>query len=133
MPMQDAITLPVDVTNNGTVVNQEIALLDGSPGRKIFRFSGHSFQTRDTVTFTRSFPKPNGNFAGTRKTSAKLTKDVVVEGTDPSTDVKAPGIIDISSSLPVGLSAADAMLMRQRAIAILDSTFFVDVQEKCEV
>lgn len=133
MPMSESITLPVDVANNGTVVNQVIELFDAVTGRKEYHFPAHDFQTRDTAVFTRSLPKPNGNFAGTRKASFKLTKDATVAGVDPTTQVKAPGILEINSSLPVGLTAANALLLRQRAIAILDSVFISDVQEKCEI
>lgn len=133
MPIPEVVTLPVDVANNGTIVNTVINLFEGIPGRKEYHFPTHSFTQRDQVTFTRSLPKQNGNFAGTRKSAVKLTKDELVPGVDPSTDVKAPGILEISTSLPVGYTPAAAMQLRQRAIAILDSLFYVDVQEKCEV
>lgn len=133
MPLSDSITLPVDVLNNGTLANQVITLKDSETGRKTYKFANNTFTSRDLVTFTRSYPKPNGNFAGTRKSSFKLTQDVIVDGVDPSTDVKAPGILEISSSLPVGLDSATALQMRQRAIAILDAVFFIAVQESCEV
>lgn len=133
MPMSESITLPVDVANNGTIVNQVIELFDAVTGRKEYHFATHDFHARDIVIFNRSLPKPNGNFPGTRKASFKFTKDVTVTGVDPATQVKAPGILEINSSLPVGLTAADALLLRQRAIAILDSVFISDVLEKCEV
>lgn len=133
MPMPESLTLPVDVANNGTIVNQVVDLFEAVTGRKEYHFQTHDFQSRDQLVFTRALPKVNGNFAGTRKAAFKLTKDTTVVGMDPSTQVKAPGILEISSSLPVGLSAADALLLRQRAIAILDSMFISDVLEKCEV
>lgn len=133
MPMSESITLPVDVANNGTVVNQVMDLFEAVTGRKEYHFPAHDFQSRDLATFTRALPKVNGNFAGTRKATFKLTKDATVIGVDPFTQIKAPGILEVSTSFPVGFTAADAVLMRQRAIAILDSIFISDVQEKCEV
>lgn len=133
MPMSESITLPVDVANNGTIVNQVIELFDSVTGRKEYHFAAHDFLMRDIVVFTRSLPKTNGNFTGTRKASFKFTKDASVPGVDPSTQVKAPGILEVSASLPVGFTAADALLLRQRAIAVLDSVFISEVQEKCEI
>ena len=133
MPLAEVITLPVDVANNGTLVNTQANLFEGVPGRKEYHFAAHSFTMRDQLIFTRSLPKANGNFAGTRKASVKITKDQMVPGVDASTDVKAPGIIEISSSLPVGFSPSSALELRQRCIAILDSLLIIDVQEKCEV
>lgn len=133
MPLAEVITLPVDVANNGTLVNTPASLFEGVPGRKEYHFAPHSFTARDQMVFTRSLPKANGNFAGTRKSSVKFTKDQVVPGVDASTEVKAPGILEISASLPVGYTPAAAMELRQRGIAILDSLLIIDVQEKCEV
>lgn len=134
MPIADSVTLSVDTTNDNTPVNEVISLFDGTTGRKEFHFPGHSFTSRETVVFTRSLPKQSGNFAGTRKTTFKLTDDEIVDGVDPLTDVKAPGILEINCSLPVGISSAVAKKMRQRAIAILDNDVLMQsFQERCEV
>lgn len=134
MPISSSITLSVDTTNDNTPEEQVLTLFDGTTGRKEFHFPGHAFTSREQVVFTRALPKPNGNFAGTRKTSFKITDDEIVDGLDPATDIKAPGIMEVNCSLPVGISSAVAKLMRQRVIAILDNDALMEsFQERCEV
>lgn len=134
MPINDSNTLHVDTANNGTLTDEVISLFDAVPGRKEFHFPGHTFSSREQVVFSRSLPKPSGNFAGTRKTSFKITDDEIVDGVDPLTDVKVPGILEVNCSLPVGISSAAAKKMRQRVIAILDNDLLMEAfQERCEV
>lgn len=64
----------------------------------------HSLTNTDTMVLSRVYPKPNGNFRGVAKPTAKLTKTVVVNSTSGET---ANCIITLSASLPVGMSAAD--------------------------
>lgn len=58
----------------------------------------------DKVELKRSYPKPNATFSGVSKASSKFTKTVVVNTTSGAT---ANAILEISSSFPVGMSAAD--------------------------
>lgn len=133
MPVSDSITLPVDAANNGTITNATLSLFEGVPGRKEFHFSGHSFTAKDQLVLTRSLPKVNGNFPGTRKSSMKFTKEFVVDGVDPTTDIKVPAILEVSTSLPVGVTSVQALEIRQRAIALLDHAVAELVQDKCEI
>jgi len=43
-----------------------------------------------------------------------------VTGVDGTTTVTAPIIVEVSFSVPVGATAAQTMLHRQRALALLD-------------
>jgi hypothetical protein len=89
---------------------------------------------RDLMAFYRSVPKKSGNFNGVAKSAVKFTVDKEVEGVDSSTTVIAPLIGEISFSVPLGTTAAEAMELRQRMIAALDNdTIMVKLMEELEV
>lgn len=116
----DEITLSVDELNNATLVDETLSRFEENLNRSVYVGENHTVVTKDTLTFYRTFPKQNGNFRGVAKTSCKFSRDMAVAGVDSLTTISAPIIIEISFSIPVGVSAADVLLHRQRAIALLD-------------
>lgn len=69
----------------------------------------HTFSTSDKFEMKRVFPKVSGAFLGVAKPTAKMTKAVEINAT---TGAKADAIIQLSGSLPVGMTdaAVDALL-----------------------
>lgn len=114
------LILQVDPANDATVVAETYDRFEEFQNRSTYIGVNHVPEDRDTLTLYRSFPTKSGNFKGVAKTAAKFSKDFGVEGVDGVTTVTAPAIIDISFSLPVGITDADIVKLRQRAIALLD-------------
>lgn len=132
--LPDSITLVVDVANNGTTENQVYGLSDRFQNRSVYKGPLHTLLSRDTLGFYRGTPTKSGNFNGVAKSSAKFTLDIEVPGVDPSTTVVAPIIIDVSQSLPIGVTDAQAKEARQRVMALLDKdTIMQTASEKLEI
>lgn len=116
-----AITLPVDVLNNGTTENQVFTRFDAFQNRSVYNGPDHSLTSNDQLYFYRSTIKSAGNFAGTAKTRAKFTKDFSVPGVDSTTTLKAPAISEHAFSFPVGMTRAEKIEFIQRSVALLDT------------
>lgn len=131
--LDNSITLPVDVANNGTIVNQVITRHDPSANRTRYIFPTHSLVSRDVVDFYRTMPKRAGNFNGVAKSAIKVTTDVAVSGVDASTTLTAPLIGEVAFAIPVGASSASVVTLRQRLIAIIDHALTSQLTEKLEI
>lgn len=123
MSQPDSITLPVDELNNGTTVNHVYTNYDRSSVRSVYIGANHTSLARNMMTLFRSPAKPVGNFPGVEKISVKLTRDITVNGNDGVTPVKIPDIVEVSFSMPVGMTDADKVLRRQTVIAAVDHAF----------
>lgn len=123
------ISLTVDVTNDGETTADETQVytrFEEHLNRAVYISADHTVAAPNTLTFYRTPPKPNGNFPGMAKSAVKFSEAVLVDGVDGSSTVKSPSIVEISFSLPVGVTAAHAMELRQRAIALLDDDDIMD-------
>lgn len=118
--LDNVITLPVDVANDTTLVETDFSRFDEYNSRTVYISENHLPDSRDLLTFYRTFPKPAGTFKGVRKTAVKFTQDTEVENSVGET-IAAPSIVEVSFSLPVGVTAAKATELRQRVIALLDN------------
>ncbi len=117
-----SITLSVDTLNDGTtIVDNVYSRFEEFANRAIYIGANHQLDDRDTLSMYRTFPKANANFKGVAKSAVKFTKDFSVAGVDSSTTVTAPAIIDVSFSIPVGLTEAQLVVLRQRVLALLDN------------
>lgn len=115
------ITLAVDEENDGVgLVNAVFTRFEAPPNRSLYIGENHALNARDTLGMYRTIPKPNGNFRGVAKTAVKFTMDTVVDGVDGVSQLTSPIIFELSCSLPVGVTSAQAKVMRQRMIALLD-------------
>lgn len=130
--LADIITLPVDVLNNGTLVNQAFSRDEEYVNRSVYTGPLHTLVTRQTLGFYRTPIKKSGTSLGTAKSAMKLTEDITVLNSLGANTV-APAIIDIATSFPVGITAAKAMELRQRAIAVLDHAVAAVVTEKLSI
>lgn len=126
----DVITLAVDEDNDdGSVtaaVDHVYTRFEEYQNRSKYIHSGHLIDAQDTLAFYRTAPKSSGNFKGVAKTSVKFTKDQTVKGVDGVSDLTAPIIVEVGFSLPVGVTAEEVLLARQRVIAALDDDTMMD-------
>lgn len=124
--LDNTITLDVDVdgtgTNNETVV---FTRKDEVSGRSYYESDSHANALRDILQFYRTKAKRSGNYMGSDKAAAKFTHDVTVNGVDQTTSIVSPAIIEVSTSLPVGMTDADieAFFARMPATINLRSLF----------
>lgn len=131
---ENTITLTVDTQNNGTTENLSLRRHQEGTDKSAYITPNHTLQKRDKLEFFRTMPRTNGNFKGMAKAEFKLTRDVSVPGVDETTTLTAPLIIDVSFSTPVGVTAAQALEARQRAVALLDDdAVMVNLQELLEI
>lgn len=125
--LPNEITLAVDEENDGVgPVNHVYSRYDEYQNRSVYISADHSTEARDTLTFYRTPPKVNGNFRGVSKVAMKFSCETSVTGVDGVSNVIAPVIIELSCSLPVGVTAAEKLIARQRAIALLDRDDVMD-------
>lgn len=115
------ITLAVDEENDGVgLANHVFSRFEEFQNRASYISAEHSLDSRDTLGLYRTLPKPSGNFRGVAKSAVKFSMDVVVTGVDGVSQITSPVIGEVSFSVPVGTSAADALIMRQRIVALMD-------------
>lgn len=117
----NTITLAVDELNDSTTVDHTFTRYEEFQNRSVYIGESHDISLRDTLSLYRSFPKQSGNYRGTAKTSVKFTTDVSVVGVDGIASIVSPLILEVSFSVPVGVTPAQLVLARQRAIALLDT------------
>lgn len=118
--LDNTITLAVDELNDTNTVNHVFDRFEEYSNRSVYIGANHALTARDTLSFYRSFPKASGNFKGVAKTAFKFTQDLVVDGVDGIAQLTSPIITEVSFSVPVGVTAAEQMIARQRNIALLD-------------
>lgn len=126
----DTITLAVDELNNDTLVDHPMTRVDYTNSRSKYIGATHSAINRDEMSLFRSAAKASGNFRGVEKTSVKLTKDQSVPGADGVTTLTIPAIGECSFSLPIGMSSANKLLLRQCLVAAVDHAFMVALQDQ---
>lgn len=131
----NSITLSVDEENDGVgPVNHVFTRFEEYLNRSVYIGSDHTLSTKNTLGLYRTFPKPSGNFKGVAKTAFKFSQDVGVMGSDGTSTINAPIIIDVGFSIPVGATHAQILIARQRALALLDlDAIMTPLNEQCMV
>lgn len=122
----DQLSISVDAANTGSPATEVYDRYEENLNRSVYIGNAHLPEARDTITLYRTQATRTGNFKGVSKSAVKLTKDVDVDGVDSSTTLTSPIILDLSFSVPVGVTAADLVHVRQRALALLDDDTFMD-------
>lgn len=122
----DQLSINVDAANNATVVAEVYDRRDEFQNRSVYIGADHLPEERNELVLYRTYPTKSGNFKGTLKSALKFTQDIEVPGVDSSTNLTVPMICEVSFSLPVGVTAAEACHIRQRVIAALDDDTFMD-------
>lgn len=128
----NTITLPVDVLNNGTLVDKDYTRHSEEVNKTVYNGPGHTLQSRNTMTLYRTLPKRVGNFLGSAKTSIKFTRDYAVPGAD-GVNGTVPAILNVDFSLPVGITAAQSLELRQHVVAALDHAFAATLNDAQEI
>lgn len=123
--LDNSKTFAVDHDRDATPTDEVWTRFDEGSNRSLYVGPSHEIGNRNTLTVLRTLPTVVGNFKGTRKSSIKITTDKAVEGVDSTTTVQAPVIGTVSFSMPVGVTAADAMHLRERLREILDDQDFI--------
>lgn len=119
----NTITLTVDEQNDGATTTDatiEYERYDEYQNRSVYSSENHSLDSRDLLSFSRSFPTKNGNFRGVGKSTFKFTRDISVDGVDGVAQLVTPMIMEVKLSAPVGVSDAEILKFRQTALALLD-------------
>lgn len=122
------ITLTVDETNDGSTtadVDHIYTKFDLFNTRSVYHHSAHEPDMRDMLSFYRTPAKASGNSRGTQKSAFKFTKDWTVVGRDGS-NIVLPGYLEVNASIPLGVTDAQVMVQRQKAIALLDLDLIVN-------
>lgn len=120
----DSLSLSVDAANDGNPATETYTRYSENENRSQYIGSAHVSEDRDMISLYRTFPNKSGNFKGVNKSAFKITVDQDVEGVDSSTTITAPAILEVSFSLPVGITDANAEHLRQKALALLDDSSF---------
>lgn len=116
----NTITLAVDELNTDSTTDYVFTRYDVVNNHSVYIGEDHTPLKKDLLTLYRGIPKQSGNFAGVSKSATKFSWDVEVEGVDTSTTLTSPIICEISFSIPLGATDAEVLIVRQRAIALLD-------------
>jgi hypothetical protein len=116
----NSITLAVDLANSGSTTNKVYSRFEEQVNKTTYNGPGHTLSERVTMQFYRTLPKRAGNFLGSAKTAVKFTFDKKVDNADGTGELVAPLIVECSFSVPVGVSPADTVILRQTLLAILD-------------
>jgi hypothetical protein len=119
--LDNVITLAVDELNDTNTVNHVFDRNDKINNRSIYVGENHELTARDELNFYRTPQKLSGNFRGVAKSAVKFTQDFVVDGVDGVSQLTSPIIAGVTFSVPVGVTVADQLIMRQRIIALLDN------------
>lgn len=118
--LENTITLNVDTENTGTTTAVAMRRYDESTNKSIYIGPDHTLSKRNTLAFSRVQPQVNGNYRGSARSYVTFVQDIDVPGVDSSTTLTIPMKIKIELSAPVGMSAAQAIAVRQHAVALLD-------------
>lgn len=129
--LDNTITLPVDVLNNGTTVDKLYTRDEEYLNRSLYTGPAHTLTARDTLGFYRTPVKKSGTDLGTAKSAAKVTEDITVLNALGANVVK-PAIGAVEFSFPVGITAAKALEIRQRLIAVIDHAVAIALTEKLQ-
>lgn len=128
MSQDNTITLVVDEKNDDLVtadVEHVYERFETFNTRSVFHHSDHLPDMRKVLGFYRTPAKRVGNRRGSQKSTVKFTWDVVVPGVD-GTNIVETHYIEINTSIPLGVTAAEAKARRQHAVAILDDDTVMD-------
>lgn len=122
----NTLTLNVDPANDSTIVAETFDRSDYYANRSTYFGVNHDAESRDQITLYRTYPTKSGNFKGVKKSALKFTRDFTVDGVDGVAQLTSPIIVDVSFSIPVGVTDAAVLAMRQLVVAALDSDTLMD-------
>lgn len=132
--LSNTISVSYDALGDAQSVEKTYTRYDEYQNRTVYVGENHSPIDKDTLTFYRSFPKQVGNYKGVAKTSFKISKDVEVPGVDGLATFSSPVIIEVTFSVPLGVTDAEALRLRHLASSILSSdSLMVSVTKQLQI
>jgi len=126
--LDNTLSMPYCNSANIVIVDpvaQSFTRITQSLNRTDYTRSYHTDAARKTLQFYRSPAKRNGESLGIAKSAMKQTIDVSVPNASGSGNIVLPYIIEVNFARPVGVSAADSLLIRRRFIAELSAEAFI--------
>jgi len=126
------ITLTCDPLGTGNI-ERVFEIHETAGDVSIYR--GPSHQTNvftDTLTCRRYIPKIAGDFLGQCKGSAKISRTYAVNNVTDE-PIKRPGFVEVSVSLPNGVSEDDAKTIVAQAATAALQEFFLDLTLRQEL
>lgn len=122
MALTEQLDITVDPANDANPATESYVRYTDSETRAVFIGAAHLPEARDMITLYRTEPTKSGNFKGVKKTACKFTLDQTVDGVDGTSQLTVPAIVDVSFSLPVGMTDAAMEHIRQKVIGLLDDS-----------
>lgn len=92
------------ITLNTLAYNQDAFV---SPNKVSYVGPSNTFSAKDQLILGRVAPKPTATFDGVARSSVKRVKTVTL-----ASGAKADAIVEVSASLPVGMTQADVNSLR---------------------
>lgn len=86
--------------------------------RTVYIAPDHSVAMKDILTLYRTEPKAVTNYFGAAKSAMKFSKDFTV-ALPTGGNGRAPLIVELSLSVPVGVTKTEALSMAQRVTSLL--------------
>lgn len=113
------------------IFNSKTFTLDRqTPDANDYVGANHTLSIKDVVRLSRVFPKPIPGFKGVARPKAKFTRTVVI---DAVTGATSDAILDISGSLPVGMTEADITALLADAAAFLATADASNLVKKLDI
>lgn len=119
MSLPTIITLATDSPQQSGMVALVLSQLGAEGlGKSTYLGDDHSPILRDMVQFYSSPAKPSGNSRGSHKCSVKFTKDYEVDERSGDGTVVKPSIVQVSFSLPIGMTEAQRLTPLRRICSL---------------
>jgi len=119
MSYYQSLTVDAGTAAIATPDNKEYKQFRENGKNTVFTGPNHTEERRDLLVISAGDPVKSGNYRGTRKTSAKFTRDEDVAGVDSTTSLTSPMIFEVNASIPVGLETEDVEPYIKRLIGFL--------------
>jgi hypothetical protein len=126
------ISVSVVEEEGQSAVSRTFTRYDEERNKVTYITAGHELAARDIFQLYRTLPKPNGNFPGMGKSALKVTKDIIIPGTDGS-DLKSPTIMEVSFSFPVGMTEEQRFERIETLKALVAAEFVDSLSGRLEV
>lgn len=120
MSQNDTINLTVDAANNGTTATEAYTSYSNTGSIHTYIGADHAPDMQNTLKLYRTEPSASGNFKGYLDTKISFGQDFTVPGVDGVNSVRM-GFASLQIRVPVGVSEAQILHLRQRVVAILDT------------
>lgn len=120
MSQNDTITLAVDIANTGTTTNESYTSYNNTGSIHTYIGPDHAPDFQNTLKLYRTEPSASGAFKGYLDSKISFGQDFTVSAVD-GTNIVRMGFASLQIRVPVGVTEAQILHLRQRVLAILDT------------